>query len=147
MADPVGLVNWRRLSERVTTSGQPGEADLAAIAGLGVRTVINLGLHTHERALPDEAASAAALGLAYVHIPVDFKQPTEADFGRFCEAMAVAAGPVHVHCIMNWRVSAFFYRYHRDVAGVPEPVARAELAQVWQPDAVWSGFIRLGAPA
>jgi hypothetical protein len=25
--------------------------------------------------------------------------------------------PMHVHCIANYRVSAFFYRYRRDVLG------------------------------
>ena len=32
--------------------------------------------------------------------------------------------PVHVHCIMNWRVSAFFCRYHRE-DGMAEAEARA----------------------
>ncbi len=143
MTDPATITNWKRLSERITTSGQPAESDLARIAALGVRTVINLALHTHEQALPDEAGSACALGMAYVHIPVDFKQPTEADFQAFCAAMAVAKdAPVHVHCIMNWRVSAFFYRYRRDVEGMAEPLARADMEQIWQPDAVWTEFIR-----
>ncbi len=143
MADPVTVTNWLRLSDCITTSGQPTEAELQAIAALGVRTVINLALHTHERALPDEAGSVAALGMAYVHIPVDFQHPTDADFERFCAALQTALPqPVHVHCIMNWRVSAFFYRYHRDVAGLAEPAARAELERVWQPDGVWADFIR-----
>jgi hypothetical protein len=34
--------------------------------------------------------------------------------------------PVHVHCIANYRVSAFFYRYRRDVLGVGEATARAD---------------------
>jgi len=29
--------------------------------------------------------------------------------------------PVHVHCIANARVSAFFYRFRRDVLGMDEP--------------------------
>ncbi len=143
MTDPATITNWKRLSKRITTSGQPAESELGGIAALGVRTVINLALHTHEQALPDEAGSVAALGMAYVHIPVEFKQPTEADFQAFCAAMAAAKdAPVHVHCIMNWRVSAFFYRYRRDVEGVAEPLARADMEQIWQPDAVWTEFIR-----
>jgi hypothetical protein len=42
-----------------------------------VRYVINLGLHSHEKALPDEAATVDSLGMTYVHIPVDFQNPTE----------------------------------------------------------------------
>ena len=49
--------------------------------------------------------------------------------------------PVHVHCIANYRVSAFFYRYRRDVLGVDEGQARADLEALWQPDGVWAAFI------
>jgi hypothetical protein len=39
------------------------------------------------------------------------------------------------------RVSAFFYRYRRDVLGMDEADARADLEAVWRPDAVWAAFI------
>lgn len=143
MADPDGIINWFRMDDRVTTSGQPTEAELAAIAALGVRHVINLALHTHEKALPDEAASAARLGMTYTHIPVDFQNPTEQDFARFCEAYeATGTDPVHVHCILNYRVSAFFYRYRRDVLGMDEAAARAHMDRIWQPEGVWETFVR-----
>jgi uncharacterized protein (TIGR01244 family) len=142
MADIATIYNWLRIDDRVTTSGQPSEAQLVALADLGVSCVINLGLHTHEKALPDEAASVAALGMRYVHIPVDFQHPTEADFAAFCTAMAAAREePVHVHCIANYRVSAFFYRYRRDVLGMDAAEARADLDRIWAPDPIWSEFI------
>ena len=107
-----------------------------------MRYVINLGLHSHEKALPDEAVTVDALGMTYVHIPVDFKNPTERDFDAFCTALKEASdGPVHVHCIANYRVSAFFYRYRRTVLGMDAARARADLGQVWQPDPVWRAFI------
>ncbi len=77
MADPETIHNWRRLDDRITTSGQPTEPQLADIHALGVRHIINLGLHTHEKALPDEAASVSRLGMTYIHIPVDFQNPTD----------------------------------------------------------------------
>ncbi len=142
MADPESIYHWHRLDDRTTTSGQPTEAQLADIAALGVRCVINLGLHSHEKALRDEAATVHALGMTYVHIPVDFKNPTERDFEAFCTALANARdAPVHVHCIANYRVSAFFYRYRRAVLSMDEARARADLDQVWQPDPVWTEFI------
>ncbi len=102
MADPETIYNWRRLDDRVTTSGQPTEQQLADIRALGVRHVINLGLHTHEKALADEAASVSRLGMTYIHIPVDFQSPTDEDFTRFCAAMdALEEVPVHVHCIAH----------------------------------------------
>lgn len=40
--------------------------------------------------------------------------------------------PVHVHCIMNYRVAAFFYML--DCASGVEPAeARARMAKVWDP--------------
>jgi uncharacterized protein (TIGR01244 family) len=142
MNDPAHIANWQRIDPRITTSGQPSEAELAQIAGLGVRCVINLGLHSHARALPDEAASVAALGMRYAHIPVDFQSPTEADFTAFLRALTETANdPVHVHCIANYRVSAFFYRYRRDILGWNEPAARAEMERIWQPNGVWAEFV------
>ena len=114
VSDPEEINNWRRLDERVTTSGQPTAEQLAAIATLGVRHVINLGLHTQNARCRTSAAMSASWGMTYVHIPVDFASPTEADFAAFCSAFeATAEAKVHVHCIFNWRVSAFFYRYRR----------------------------------
>jgi uncharacterized protein (TIGR01244 family) len=141
MSDPAAIYHWHRLDSRITTSGQPTETQLAEIAALGVRCVINLGLHSHEKALRDEAASVAALGMVYVHIPVDFQNPTDHDFRLFCDAMEAASqGPVHVHCIANYRMSAFFYRYHRWL-GISANQARADLEQIWHPDPVWAAFM------
>jgi len=142
VADPTGIYNWRRLDDRITTSGQPTEEQLAEIQALGVKHIVNLGLHTHEKALPDEAASASRLGMTYIHIPVDFQQPTEKDFAQFCLVMEQLKNfPLHVHCIANYRVSAFFYRYHRDVRGMHETQARAEMEAVWHPQGVWADFV------
>jgi protein tyrosine phosphatase (PTP) superfamily phosphohydrolase (DUF442 family) len=142
MADPETIYNWRRLDNRITTSGQPTESQLADIHALGVRHVINLGLHSHEKALPDEAASVSRLGMAYIHIPVDFQNPTDRDFDRFCSVMKqLEEAPLHVHCIANYRVSAFFYRYRRDVLGMNEPEARADMEEVWKPEGVWAAFV------
>src|SRR3984893_16969388 len=108
MADPETIYNWRRLDDRITTSGQPTEPPLADIHALGVRHIVNLGLHTHDKALPDEAASASRLGMTYIHIPVDLQNPTDQDFEQFCSVMErLNDVPVHVYCIANYRVSAF----------------------------------------
>jgi uncharacterized protein (TIGR01244 family) len=142
MTDPETIYNWRRLDDRITTSGQPTEEQLADIRTLGVRHVVNLALHTHEKALPDEAASVSRLGMTYIHMPVDFQNPTEQDFQQFCAVMAELKDvPVHVHCIANYRVSAFFYRYRRDVLGVEQPEARAEMEAIWHPEGIWAAFV------
>lgn len=142
MSDLSTIFNWRRISEKVTTSGQPTEDQLAAIGDLGVKHIINLALHTHECALADEPSTVAELGMRYVHIPVDFNNPTKGDFQRFCAVLkTIGDEPVHVHCILNARVSAFFYVYRRDVLGVGEAEARVAMETVWRPGGVWAAFI------
>src|SRR3954467_11120941 len=142
MPDPEAIYHWCPLDDRITTSGQPTESQLADIQALGIRHIVNLGLHTHEKALPDEAASVNRLGMMYIHIPVDLQNPTDRDFDQFCSVMEQLKGVrVHVHCIANYRVSAFFYRYHRDVLGMDEPQARADMEQVWKPNGVWDAFV------
>jgi len=142
MSDPTDIHNWRRLDGRITTSGQPSEVQLLEVHKLGVTHIINLGLHSHERALPDEAASVEKLGMTYIHIPVDFEHPNEEDFHKFCAVMAeIGEAPVHVHCIVNARVSAFLYRYQREILGRDESVARGLMDTIWRPGGVWARFI------
>ena len=142
MPDPEAIYNWRRLDDRITTSGQPTELQLEDLHALGIRHIVNLGLHRHEKALPDEAASVSRLRMTYIHIPVDFQNPTDQDFDQFCAVMEKLMGmPVHVHCIANYRVSAFFYRYRRGVLGMDEARARADMEDVWHPEGVWAAFV------
>ena len=147
-ADPADIRGWQRLSDAVTTSGRIEEGDVARLAALGVKQVVNLALDSHPEALADEAGKFAAAEIAYTHIPVPFDAPDEAHYTAFRAAVEAGPKPVHVHCIMNWRVSAFFYRLHRDELGMPEAEARALMVQQWEPDAadkpewaVWADFI------
>jgi protein tyrosine phosphatase (PTP) superfamily phosphohydrolase (DUF442 family) len=97
-----------------------------------VRHVINLALDDHPEALPDEAALMAAAGIAYRHIPVPFDAPTPQHVAAMAEALTAHPGPHHVHCIANYRVTAFFYLLDR-AAGTPDAQARTRMAAVWNP--------------
>ena len=141
--------NFQRLSPRWTTSGRLRAEDLDALGEIGVAHVINLALDTHPEALADEAGKMAARGIGYTHIPVPFDAPGEDHYAAFVAALEGAGdAPVHVHCIMIYRVAAFFYRYNRDVLGVAEHEARALMAQQWDPlssdrpeTSVWADFL------
>ena len=134
MADPDDIRNWLRLDGRITTSGRLQQGDPERLAALGVRHVVNLALDEHPEALPDAAQQMAAAGLRYTPIPIPFARPTEDNYAAFRAAIEADDEPVHVHCIMNWRVSAFFYRYNRDVVGMAEPEARALMERIWKPE-------------
>ncbi|MBW8755292.1 MAG: hypothetical protein JF595_14300 [Sphingomonadales bacterium] len=148
--DPEHIVNWQRLDTRTTTSGRLQAADVAALAAAGVRHVINLALIDSPGALANEDALLAERGLRYTHIPVPFDAPEEAHYQAFRAAYLGQDEPVHVHCIANWRVSAFFYRLNRE-RGMAEEEARAMMARQWQPETyqgkdapVWARFINQG---
>ena len=133
--DPTHIRNFQRLDARTTTSGRIRDDELDALAAIGVAHVINLALDDHPEALPDEAAKLAERGIGYTHIPVPFGNPRDELYEAFVAALDGAGdAPVHVHCIMNYRVSAFFYRYHRERLGLPEDRARALLEAQWAPD-------------
>ena len=134
-SDPADIRAFQRLDCRTTTSGSLRDEDLPGLAAIGVRHVVNLALDSHPEALADETAKLAALGIGYTHIPVPFDDPRDEHYRSFTAALAAAGdAPVHVHCIMNYRVAAFFYRYHRECAAMDEPQARALMARQWEPD-------------
>ena len=142
MTDLPHILNWRRWSDAITLSGQPTEDQLREIRDAGVTHVINLGPHSNKGALPDEPGSVAALGMEYIYIPVDFDNPTDADFARFCDALdEVAGATTHVHCIYNARVSAFFYRYAKEDKGGDAAHAFELMDGIWRPGGVWAEFI------
>ncbi|NKB15737.1 MAG: hypothetical protein HC774_00540 [Sphingomonadales bacterium] len=130
--DPADIRNWQRRADGITTSGKLERSDPARLAAIGVRHVVNLALADHPEALADEAVLMAAQGIAYTHIPVPFDAPTPSHVAALEQALAAHPGPAHVHCIMNWRVTAFFYLIDR-ASGVPEIEARARMAVVWNP--------------
>jgi protein tyrosine phosphatase (PTP) superfamily phosphohydrolase (DUF442 family) len=134
--------HFRRLGERLLTAGQPTEAQLRSVAGAGVQTVINLALPSSTHALPDERATVTALGMEYVHLPVNFEAPTVANFTDFTAALEARRDrKLLVHCAANWRVSAFVALYRIKTLGWPAEAALTDLRQVWEPDAVWTRFI------
>jgi uncharacterized protein (TIGR01244 family) len=147
--DPADIRRWQRRPDGITTSGKLEAGDPARLAAIGVRHVVNLALDSHPEALAQEAALMAAEGIAYTHIPVPFDAPTREHVAALERALAAHPGPHHVHCIANYRVTAFFYLL--DVAaGVPEPEARARMAKVWNPmedenaPEAWRALVRGG---
>jgi len=141
--DPQDIRGWQRLSPRITTSGKIEDKDVERLAEIGTCHVINLALADHPEALPDEEAKLAAEGIDYTHIPVPFDAPTEEHYRAFVEALTGGETPVHVHCIMNWRVSGEH--------GMDEGLARALMLMQWDPDTndhpaapAWAEFIRGG---
>src|SRR5712691_5487585 len=136
------IYNMVHVAEDLGTAGQPTTAQLAAIKEAGYEVVINLATGTTPRDLPNEADVVATLGMEYIHIPVVWDQPTEADLTHFCAAMdATQDKKRFVHCIANMRVSAFLFLYRVLRQGMPLEAARATMAEIWEPNPIWQKFI------
>ncbi len=135
--------NFRAVDPHLLTAGQPNEDQLADAASHGVQVVINLALHDDPRySLKDEAACVAKTGMTYVHIPVQFANPTEADLLAFFDAMDAYHGQkILVHCAVNKRVTAFVGLYNVIRRREPPDSAFAPMRSVWEPDEVWKRFI------
>jgi protein tyrosine phosphatase (PTP) superfamily phosphohydrolase (DUF442 family) len=78
------IYNYRKIDDRIATSGQPTEAQFETIRDEGYQAVINLAPHdakNHSR--PNESEILSRLGIDYAHLPVAWTNPTQAGFEAF----------------------------------------------------------------
>jgi len=139
------ITNYVQLTPDVGTSGQPKRDQFAAIARDGFRAVVNLALPTSDHAIADEGSVVTGLGMSYIHIPVDFANPTLDDLRAFVGTMHAMDGrKVWVHCVVNARVSAFMYLYLKHVKQLDEGAARSPVLERWEPqmDETWKRFLQ-----
>ena len=139
------IYNYRKVDERHATGGQPTEEQLKAAAADGFETIINLATIDSRYSLKDEGASVAALGMKYVHIPVPWDRPSEADYAAFEQAMQSAGeGKTLVHCAANFRATAFYSLYAMKHFDWSRTRAEEFRASIWRGSdfPVWEDFIR-----
>ena len=132
------IKNFVQLTDQIATAGQPRDEQFEQIANAGYRYVINLGLPNHVDAVADEDVQLAALGVTYIHIPVKFDAPSKEQVKFFCQILATLKGEqVFVHCIMNYRVSAFMYHYLTKVENYSDSAARSSMFESWEMPPAW----------
>jgi len=136
--------NYLKISERLASSGQPEKNQFSDIADAGFQVVINLAMPDSVNAIPEEGNIVTAHKMAYVHIPVPFDSPGIDHLRQFINIMqACMDRKIWVHCVFNYRVSAFLYQYLQVAADVSEAQARKALLPSWQPDDVWQRFMAI----
>ena len=135
--------NFQTISDDLASAGQIRYEQIPLLAEEGYDVVVNLAVADEERN-GREGFLVAEAGLAYVHIPVDWNEPTMADVELFFDIMEANEGrKIFVHCFANMRASAFVYLYRTLVQGIPDAEARATLNEVWDPWELeqWGGLI------
>lgn len=139
------IYHFAQVNERLATAGQPQKEQFVAIKEAGFELIINLADGTSEHDVPEEESIARDLGMDYHNIPVDWENPTEDDLYQFFDLMdANKEKSIFVHCIANFRVSAFTMLYRVIRLGVPLDEAKAFKETIWKPEyayPVWDALI------
>ncbi|MCA9867024.1 MAG: protein tyrosine phosphatase family protein [Anaerolineae bacterium] len=138
------MFNYVKVNDRLSTAGQPTEDQLRALAADGFTAIINLAPVNPPYTPADEAGLVQSLGMAYHYIPVQWNNPTDADFAAFEAAMQATAGDtLLIHCAANFRVTAFYSLYARKHLGWTKEQGEAFRAQIWAGSdyPIWEEFI------
>jgi protein tyrosine phosphatase (PTP) superfamily phosphohydrolase (DUF442 family) len=136
------IYNFSQVNAQLACSGQPAEEQLQDIANERYKVIINLAPTGTKYSLPDEAGSAAKLGLVYHHIPVQFDSPQLEELEDFLGLMKQHHDEkILVHCAANYRASCFTGLYLLSAGQFDRDAMDDFIANIWQPDAVWQQFI------
>ena len=111
----IKIKNFGQMDERFYRGAQPKEQDYKDLAGLGIKTVIDL------RDDPEsyEKREVEALGMRYINIPMsDTEYPQGAQVDQFLKLMDdPATGKLYVHCAGGRHrtgVVGAVYRFNHD---------------------------------
>ena len=137
------IFNYYKVPDLFETSGQPNNKQLISIANGGYEAVINLAPNTTiEGRIINEEGILKSNNITYIHIPVDFNNPLDEDFNEFVVALEQNKDKkIWVHCAANMRVSAFVFKYRRDVLGQSPKNIEEDLEAIWVPNKTWGSFL------
>ena len=139
----LSLLNRIDYSPSLTTSGQPTEGELALIASAGFDRVIFLAFTNHPKAVAHEDDIVRDQGLQFIHIPVEWRSPSPADFAAFAAMMQTfGSGRTLVHCEVNFRASVFGFLYQVLLEGADLDEATSLMRSIWVPNDTWEAFIK-----
>ena len=139
------IYNYRKIPNLIETSGQPSKQELKLIAKNGYEVVINLApTSIIEGSVINEAEILENEKVKYIHIPVDFLKPNEMNFKKFVSNLEDNKNKkIWVHCAANIRVSAFVYKYRKDVLKLPHEQIIGDMESIWTPNKIWNSFLEL----
>lgn len=130
------------ISENLVTAGQPTAESLAGLSKLGFKAVIYLAPPTVRDAVANEPEILRSQGLEFVNIPIQWAQPTEADFSLFADTMKRFQGrKVLVHCQANMRASAMTFLYRVIMARENPSQSYEAVLKVWTPKDQWKDLM------
>lgn len=82
--------------------------------------------------------------MIYIHIPVPFDAPELFHLQSFIKIMETFSDKkIWVHCVKNYRVSAFLYHYLLYSRGLSAIEAQKAMLPEWEQNEIWQRFMNL----
>ena len=136
------VLNFRQYSDTFASAGQPTADQFSIIRDAGFERVIYIAFSNNPNAVANADQVVKDLGMHYVHIPVDWNNPSKLDFYTFADAMQRENDKkTLLHCQVNARATAFSFLYRVIYQDVPLTQAKADMNSVWQPNQTWRNLI------
>ncbi len=139
------IYNYYNVPNIFETSGQPNEKQLILLANQGYEVIINLATELLiDGKFVKEDEILKLLKIKYIHIPVEFSQPTLLDFKKFVKYVKLYKDKkIWVQCKANMRVSAFVYKYRKDILLQEHNDIIDDMHFIWTPDKIWCSFLNI----
>ena len=123
----INIKNFGQMDENFYRGGRPKEEDYATLAGLGVKTIIDLTDNSREYEQP----AVERAGLKYVNIPmVDKSYPSMEQINEFLKVVAdPETGKFFVHCAGGRHrtgVVGAVYRFNHDGWNLDQALAEMD---------------------
>lgn len=148
--------NFYQFEENVLSSGQPNASQLSKVSEDGIEVVINLVPEHEGIYIPEERDILARQGIEYIHVPVNWVDPSSDEFERFIAAMdQVGDRKVLVHCWANARASALVTAYRALEAPETRDAELSKLSEIWrdvagydlQSNTTWQNYLTEHLPS
>ncbi len=116
----------RAFGDRVYFAGQPKTEDFKALAGKGVKTVINLRT-LEETKTSDEKTAVEGAGMKYVQVPIGHEGAKDEDLKKIMDTLDGAKdAPILMHCASGNRVGYVWSIYRAKRHGLSADAAIKE---------------------
>ena len=137
------ILNYIKINDNISTSGQPTKKQFKIIAENNFDVIINLAMH-NKGALKKEDKIVSKNGMMYIHIPITWETPEIERLKLFLHILKTLEHEnkkVFIHCIMNYRVSAFMYLYKKSV--LKQKNVKLISPKGFQPKKAWKELMQI----
>lgn len=133
--------NYFQYNKKLASAAQPTADQLADLKDQGWQAVVNLSPASTKNVLAGEAAQVEALGMDYVHFPVDCSSLRPVHYHTFRGILqGLGDRRVFVHCGGNIKSSNLIHLYQVLELGIPETESLAQLKSIQNPEAKWFAY-------